>query len=228
MANTRIVIPIQTTEPDAIQNGVYLDSGANGKREDYPLFRGSDDGTNYQDLNASGVYRKASQISSVTVTGTSEATLFGDLRPVNDPLPADSLQFSANYFAVGDVIRLRMGGVLTKSGAVTLNIRVKLGSVEVVSTGTATISGTLTNVSWKASADLTLRAIGASGSIIGSGIFLLDDSGSSSVLTMVNKVSTPDAEQAIDTTSALTLDITAQWSASNSITSQTATVEIVG
>lgn len=154
-----------------------------------------------------------SQTSDVTVANTVTETTI---------LSADqgSLSLTANTLQVGETIRLVAHGYLSDTGTPNLTVKATLGGSEVCSTGAVALNTSVSNAGWRATIDITVRTTGASGTVVASGYFQYDDG---TVHEMVKTSTTT-----VDTTGALALDLTVQWgtaNASNTITSQIATVE---
>lgn len=153
------------------------------------------------------------QTADVTVANTvTETTLIGTGQ--------GSATLAANALVVGRTIRVTMRGHLSDTGTPTLNLIVKLGATEVVSTGAVTLNSSVTTIAFTLVADIVCRTVGGSGTVVANGVLIYDD-GTTHDLVKV-------AATTIDTTSALAVNITATWgtaSASNTITAQIATIE---
>jgi len=218
MAKAPLKITLRSTETDSITGETYLDDGTNTV-DGSPAWR-TYTGSAYEDLSPVRVFPKAVSIADATVADTvTETSIIGTLRT------GDTAQIAANYLAVGDVIRVRLTGIASNTATPTLNIILKIGSTEIVSSGAITTASGLSNNVITVEATLTVRSIGASGTVIGMGSLMIDDThyplfNSSDITTVVT----------IDTTAAQTVDVTATWgtaSASNTITGQTATIEVL-
>lgn len=134
-----------------------------------------------------------------------------------------SLVIQANTFKVGDTIRLTLLGYHSGVSNPTIRVRVKTNSTVQLDTG-AVGSANSTNELVRLNALLTVRSIGASGSIIGHGYYQELGAGIGN-FPMVNT-----AAVTIDTTIDQVLDITVEWgtaSASNTITSTNVLIEIL-
>lgn len=217
---SQLKMTVQSSTPTASAGVVYLDDGTN-TASGAPQWRYYD-GASWHDLGEASSYKKASSIASATVANTvTETSIIGTLKT------GDSLQFGANTLAVGNTIRVTVRGIISNTGTPTLNLIIKLGATTIVSCGAITTPSGLSNTGFYVTADLTVRSIGASGTIAGAGMAMCG-SGSASPIDML--MPTPATPVTIDTTGALTLDVTATWgtaSASNTITGQTATVEVL-
>jgi len=124
-------------------------------------------------------------------------------------------------FRVGDSFTAVLGGTLSANNNEGLTIRIKSGSTILASTGTVIMSGA-TNRKWVLQATFVIRATGAAGTaaIYTAGFFEYLKNASSN-LEFFNATSLNNTT--FDTTSANTLNITAQWavaSPTNSITTE--------
>lgn len=119
-----------------------------------------------------------------------------------------NLTLPANFFRVGRVLRILASGDLSDSGG-SINIRVKLGSTTVVSTGSIATVGTLAQNGYFMETLLTCRAVGASGSVHGAGHFSYDTT-TGELLGMRTSSSA-----VINTTASQVLSVTAQWAAAD-------------
>jgi hypothetical protein len=133
---------------------------------------------------------------------------------------ANTGTFGGGFFVAGKTLRVRVRGYLSNTGTPTLNLIVKLGSVTICSTGAvATITGQ-SNAGFELVCDLTCRTTGASGTIIGEGMFSYGTANGTRLVAT--------AAATVDTTAAQLLDVTATWgtaSSSNTITAATCTIE---
>ena len=134
-----------------------------------------------------------------------------------------NLTIQANSLKVGDTIRLALLGYHSGVSNPTIRVKVKTNSTVQLDTG-AVGSANSTNELVQLNALLTVRSIGASGSIIGHGYYQELGAGIGN-FPMVNT-----AAVTIDTTIDQVLDITVEWgtaSASNTITSTNVLIEIL-
>jgi hypothetical protein len=160
------------------------------------------------------------QTASVTVADTTTETTLTGAGQGNLTLPA-------NFFTVGRTIRLKAMGVFSDTGTPTLNIRFKLGSTTICSTGAVALAGTIANNVWSVDIELTCRTVGASGTVIAQGLFTYDESTHAGTTEGLASTTTTT----IDTTASQAVGITVQWgsaSASNTITATNLTVERIG
>jgi len=149
------------------------------------------------------------QVNSITVSNTAvETTLKGTGLGLST-LPA-------GYLFVGRAVRVYAAGFYgTQAVPVTLNIRIKLGSTVVLTTGDQTPSGSMTTQMWWLSGLITCRIVGVTGTVNAQGRWMhmaeaagADDAGTPIVWGMKNTASTT-----LDTTIAQAIDVTADWGA---------------
>lgn len=126
------------------------------------------------------------------------------------------------FSLVGDVLVIeatgRISTVVTTPG--TLTLRLKLGATTICDGGAMTLSTTAkTNVSWYARWLLTLRAAGATANLFGTGKFVSEAAGATTTAgeakTILMPQSAPAVGSSFDASTALALDLTAQWSVAN-------------
>lgn len=145
--------------------------------------------------------------NSVTVSGTtSETTIIGN--------GLGSLSVPANGFSVGDSFTVKMFGDVGAQNGNTLTIKIKSGSVILGTTGAISMPS-VTNSHFNLDIGFTIRAVGSAGiaSISSSGFFTFTQNASGSLeaasFSTLNNTT-------FDTTNPNTLDITAQFSTTNS------------
>jgi hypothetical protein len=162
--------------------------------------------------------RQFSQTASVNVSSsTAEATILG--------AGAGTLTIPANRLAVGSVIRISGQGFGQRASG-NFTLRIKLGGSTILATATAGISWAANGVFFL-DAQLTVRTIGATGTIIGQG--QIRSGATANLEGSLDLLNT--ATSVIDTTGTLAVDVTAQWSTNagtNTITCTNALIEIVG
>jgi len=139
----------------------------------------------------------------------------------------------ANFLKVGNQIRVRARGIYsTPTGSDTINMRARYGGtggVQLAATGAVDPGLASTAFGWDIDVVLTVRSIGASGTVVAAGGFHVRQdnatNGTNNWFPMgANTTIT------IDTTVATTIDLTAQWSASLAtltITCSQYTVEVI-
>lgn len=116
-----------------------------------------------------------------------------------------------NGFAVGDVIRLRAGGVYSTdaAGTVNLTIRAKVGA-SLIGEATVTLPASAASKGWWLDTQLTIRALGSTGTFRPGGGMIAFQDGTPNGASLTNF---GGAAKAINTTVDQTVQITAQWSA---------------
>jgi len=156
-----------------------------------------------------------SQVADATVADTTDETTILGVGRGSKTLDADILE-------IGTVIVIVLHGHLSDTGTPTLDLKVKLGGVEVCSTGAQTLAPTITEEGFALRVEITCRTTGAGGTVVAGGTFEY----SAGNQHMLVKTGT----SAADTTAALAVDVTADWSAAdaaNTITCQIATIELM-
>lgn len=138
-----------------------------------------------------------------------------------------SASIQGNYFYPGKTVRATLRGAISTAGTPgTLNIKYKLGSLVLCSTGAITLPGSLSDVYWEMVADLTCYSAGASGTAWAQGRAMVTPATlSPSVAGMATT-----ATSTVDTTVSQAVDITATWgtaSTSNILSVSNCSVEAV-
>lgn len=143
----------------------------------------------------------SSSAASAAVTNTVTETNFDKTFVI----PAGSLQ-------VGQVIRVRAQAIATSTNSTdTLNVRLKFGSTTILATGALDVAN---NDLAYIEADVVIRTIGASGTMVAAGLTCIGVEGTATAKP--GKL----ASTTVDTTAAITVAVSAQWSvasASNSV-----------
>lgn len=162
-----------------------------------------------------------SQISTQTVGNTTTETSILGTGTGAKTLPA-------NLLTPGKVLRLKVRGVYSTAAILpTLTVRVKLGGVTLASQAITNLIVAATNSAFSGEIDIKCRTAGASGTVDAFGALTYSISGSTRGFAELNTALTPVV---VDTTAALPLDATVQWSAasaSNTVSSLTATVQVI-
>ena len=142
--------------------------------------------------NAAYKSTAASTAVSNTVTETNFDT--------NYSIPAASL-------TAGTIVRVRWQGIATATNSTdTLTIRLKLGSTTVLASAAVDVAN---SDIFAGQATLIFRTVGASGTFVAMG--LMSDPGAQGVAVKARSM----ASTAVDTTAALTLAVSAEWSVAN-------------
>lgn len=145
------------------------------------------------------------------------------------PSGVGTLTFPANWFAVGRTLRVWGEGIYSTplvSGSAT--IRVKLGTTTLASMTTTSLVGSITNQPFTFDVRLTCRAVGASGSFVMAGSLSY---ATGTGVRAIDSLNNGGAAVTVNTTQALALDVTVQWSAADparTLTTKVATVEFIG
>lgn len=130
----------------------------------------------------------------------------------------------ANTLLAGNQIKAEWGGIFSTTGTPTANFRIRYGpastGVLVLDFGTVATNNNAANRSWKVMFTGTVRTAGATGTLAGSGVLILNNGASELVTGSVVTLST-NSTVTIDTTAATVFNCSLQWSASSS--SNTAT-----
>lgn len=154
-----------------------------------------------------------SQSATVTVASTAaETTLVGA------GLGSVTLG-TASQNAAGKALRVKLWGWLSNVGTPTLNLKVKFGAVVLAATGDVTLSADQTDVQVEVEVDIVTRTTGASGTVIAAGRARVG----TTVYPMLNTA----VSSALDLTSALVANATADWSASDAGNSIKAAILII-
>lgn len=140
--------------------------------------------------------RFASVAASSAVTTTTTPTVFDK-----------NVSVPANYLQAGDVIRVRAQVIATATNSTdTLTLALMLGSQSIIATAAVDVAN---NDIGYIDADIVVRTIGASGTIVAAGVQGLGTPG-----TVTAKPASM-ASTTIDTTAAQTLGVQATWSTNN-------------
>jgi hypothetical protein len=155
-----------------------------------------------------------SQTASQTVANTvTTTTLFGS--------GVGTLTLPANFFRAGKTIRLTLMGYHSSTGNPNITVAASLGGTSICTTG-AVASGNGASNAWLVNVEITCRTTGATGTVIGSGVYS-ELQGSGRLAGIVATATTT-----IDTTASQAIDVTITWgtaAAGNTITATVATVE---
>ena len=139
----------------------------------------------------------SSVAASTAVTNTTTETTFD----TNVTCPA-------NYLKAGDVIRVRLQGIAPATNSTdTLNVKLYVGSVNIAATGAVDVSN---NDIFYIEADITVRTVGASGTIVATGVTALGTAGTVTAKPFYL------ASATLDTTAAAIIKATATWSVASS------------
>jgi len=163
------------------------------------------------------------QTSTKTVSNTvTETSIVGTGSAVGT-----GLSFSANSLAVGKAINLRIGGIYSTPALSTpsIIIKVKLGSVVIATVTTTGLFSGATNLEFDGEVSITVRSIGASGTVIVHGDIEYATGVAGTI--SVDPLNNAGATTTIDTTISNLLDVTIQWDSATSTRSVSSTSCIV-
>jgi len=148
-----------------------------------------------------GLFAQTGNSTIITNTTTETSLINGGVGTLIVP---------ANGFQVGDSFRAVFGGVINANNNQNITIKVKAGSLVLLSSGLQNLGSSVINDVWSLNIDFTIRQIGAAGvaSIVSLGAFHYTKTNNASVqgfgFNVVNNTT-------FDTTISNTLDVTAQW-----------------
>lgn len=149
--------------------------------------------------------------SVVLANSTAETTLISPNR--------GSLSLAPLYFTPGKILRIRGRGLHSVTGTPTFNIKLKLDSTAILTTGAISI-GTGANQKFELEGLITCQAQGSSNTLMAQGTYTEPPAtfGNVSGIDLGNT-----AAASIDTTAAHVLDLTGTWSAASSSNTLTLT-----
>src|SRR5690242_14752783 len=160
-----------------------------------------------------------------------DGTALANSTTLTDISPTPPVVIPANMLEIGSEIELRGHGQFSTTATPTLLVGFYYGAVAgaALAASAATTTGTATAWPWMLEYRGVVRAVGTSGSIQGEGRFYL---GTSLTVFSVNAMPATAAARTvtIDTTTAKSITIGAQWSAasaSNTITCNDISVKLV-
>ena len=129
-----------------------------------------------------------------------------------------SVTLPAAFLVAGRTVRLVLRGVVTATGADTVDLKVKLGGTTLVSTGAVTPAA-MTDEGWEITVEITCRTTGATGTVFAQGMAVIDN-------VTYNMAATTTTT--VNTTGTLAIDATATWgvaAAGNDIRATNAIIE---
>lgn len=159
------------------------------------------------------------------ITAQGDGTALASSTTATSILPA-AAKFSlwANALKIGDVLRIKASGRMSTAAATpgTITFDVRAGASTVIFNGGAsgTLATSASNLTWDLEAYLTVRAIGTSSTVLGTGR-LLSAALSATTPIQLLPASAPAVGTAFDSTTSQVIDLFATWSfnsASNTIT----------
>lgn len=141
--------------------------------------------------------RYASVAASAAISNTTTETAFDK-----------SVSVPANYLRAGDIIRVRAQAIATATNSTdTLNLKLYLGTVEICATGALDVAD---NGIGYIDADIVIRTIGATGTLVGAGLVSIGVEGTATAKPFKK------ASATVDTTAANAIAVKATWSVASS------------
>jgi hypothetical protein len=154
--------------------------------------------------------------AATIASSTTETTLFGTL--------VGSKTFAAaSFFVVGKKTPVEAWGVFGTTATPTGRFRLKLGATTIIDSTAITLPNTVTNMWWHFKGTITCRSVGASGTVIASGVVYYGAAG-----TLLHMPMVATAAVTVDTTASQILDLTFQWGASDALNTITCHDGFVG
>lgn len=126
--------------------------------------------------------------------------------PLAPSTATGSLTLTANYLTQGKTLRITLAGYIDSTGSPTLTIKFKIGSTVFNTSGAVTAGADFNKVMFRVQVDITIATTGATGTLFTQAIAYFDD-----VIVPMQE----DSWGTIDTTGALVLSVTGQWSAAD-------------
>lgn len=117
-----------------------------------------------------------------------------------------------NFLTTGRALRITASGKYSDTATPTLQLKLKAGSVTLLDLGTVTLGSGVSNKQWELEIILVCRTTGGTGTVQAS---LVNARMDDDLLQAIANVAT------VDTTAALTLQVSAQWGASDAANTTT-------
>jgi len=166
-----------------------------------------------------GPTRCVSTSSSTAISNTAATTAF-----------SKTFSIPANYLRAGSVVRVHAGGIYSTTGTPTIFFQARVGSQRFFQSSIITTAANASNYAWNLSAMDVFRTIGAAATHApGPGFVNMATGSVVSTTVAINDGNANTANTNVNSTGALTVDITVTWgtaSLSNTITMATFVVEI--
>ena len=206
MANSKISALTLNTTPALTDTTVMVDDPAGTPATQEVSFTSLDSMYRLNDT-------AFSQSATVTVASTADETTL-----VGAGLGSVTLG-TASQNTAGKALRVKLWGWLSNVATPTLNLKVKFGSVVIAATGDVTLSADQTDVQVEIEVDIVTRTTGATGTVIAAG--------RARVGTVWYPMLNTAVSSALDLTSALVANVTADFSASDAGNSIKAAIILV-
>lgn len=148
---------------------------------------------------------------TVLYAATTDSTLTNTITETSIiPTGIGTLTAPANFLVVGKVLRARIAGIYTTPGLGTpaITVKIKLGSTVIGSVTTSSLAVGITGARFYGDSYITVRSIGASGSVVIDSGVTYNTTGNVIVSDALNNGA---AAVTIDTTGSLTMDVTGTW-----------------
>jgi hypothetical protein len=154
------------------------------------------------ELTPTGPYVNTYGLFSQTADGPSVGNTLVETSIVGSGV--GSLSIPANTLKAGDSFHLKIGGLISTQPNHKITIRAKSDGVVLESTGLITLE-LATSQPWELELDFTVRLIGATGEMKTNGNFIYNRNTGSYIGKALGDT------EIFDTTTANTLDVTAEW-----------------
>jgi len=179
----------------------------------FPLVGAS--GTTLQSLSSNSynvAVKMFSQTADQTIANTTtETTLLGSGNGTKS--------VEAGMGRVGTTLRICVQGIKSATAAPTIRYRVKIGGVTVLDSGAVATANA--QCEFTIFAQITIRTLGATGTVIASGYVIDSASGVATWPLFATGTST------VDTTAAMAVDVTQTWGTANALNTQTSQISLI-
>lgn len=172
-------------------------------------------------MSALGSILSTNEVRAVLFTQTANATVANTVAETTIiGSGVGSLTLPANFLTVGRTIHFRLWGIYsTDAAAPTLNVNVKLGGTTIMTTTAIAATAAMTNRGLTIHGMITCRTTGATGTVFGQGQCEQNNANTNSQARDMENTATVT----VDTTAALTFDITVTWGTANANNTATGT-----
>lgn len=190
-----------------------------------PVAAGVNNGDTWTDSTQQALFTRQNSLNGalpqVIFTSTASATVANTVTATSViGTGVGTKTLPANWAVVGKQLVIDFDGIVSNTGSPTINIDVRLGSTVIATSGAITTPSNVTNTKVSGRVLLTFRTIGATGTVIGGGVAIIDKAGTATTVQI-----TATGTTTIDTTVSQVADVFVTWgtaSASNTITGQQA------
>lgn len=143
------------------------------------------------------VYRNTA--SSAAVANTTTETVFDK-----------SFDFGADALRAGQVVKFTAAGKFSTTGTPTLQVKLKVGTINVLDSGAITTASGAANLKWRFEGEITVRTGGASGVLSADGVFSYETAAGTTVSFIIT-----NAAQSGNLATQSLCKASAQWSAAS-------------